>query len=67
MKQLSCLNVVCATHLTRFTLHLSSRLKTCVQWPWMPTEWKATLKASPWQRMFDNAFTWCVGNEEVAQ
>ncbi len=29
------------------------------QWPWMPEEWKKTLKASPWLRMFLNAREWC--------
>jgi phosphoribosylformylglycinamidine synthase len=29
------------------------------QWPWMPEEWKRTLKASPWLRMFLNAREWC--------
>jgi phosphoribosylformylglycinamidine synthase len=29
------------------------------QWPWMPEEWKTTLKASPWLRMFQNARMWC--------
>ncbi|KOX70064.1 Phosphoribosylformylglycinamidine synthase [Melipona quadrifasciata] len=28
------------------------------QWPWMPNDWKYTI--SPWQRIFDNAYTWCV-------
>ncbi len=31
------------------------------QWPWMPQEWKQTLKASPWLRMFQNARAWCDG------
>lgn len=29
------------------------------QWPWMPQEWKQTLNASPWLRMFQNARKWC--------
>lgn len=29
------------------------------QWPWMPEEWKDTLAASPWLRMFQNARSWC--------
>jgi len=29
------------------------------QWPWMPEEWHATLKASPWLQMFQNAYDWC--------
>ncbi|XP_043521833.1 phosphoribosylformylglycinamidine synthase isoform X2 [Frieseomelitta varia] len=28
------------------------------QWPWTPNDWKYTI--SPWQRIFDNAYTWCV-------
>lgn len=28
------------------------------QWPWKPTDWK--YEFAPWQRIFDNAFTWCV-------
>ncbi|XP_025157374.1 phosphoribosylformylglycinamidine synthase isoform X2 [Harpegnathos saltator] len=27
------------------------------QWPWKPSEWN--FEVSPWQRLFDNAFTWC--------
>jgi phosphoribosylformylglycinamidine synthase len=27
-------------------------------WPWLPTEWY-TLKASPWLKMFQNAYDWC--------
>ena len=29
------------------------------QWPWMPEDWKKTLKASPWLKMFQNAGKWC--------
>ena len=29
------------------------------QWGYMPEEWKARLKASPWLRMFQNARQWC--------
>jgi len=29
------------------------------QWAWMPEEWKRTLNASPWLRMFQNARQWC--------
>lgn len=33
------------------------------QWPWMPAEWKETMSrrqgASPWMRMFTNAYDWC--------
>ena len=34
------------------------------RWPWMPAEWKKTLKASPWLRMFQNARDWCVEHRE---
>ncbi|XP_025074546.1 phosphoribosylformylglycinamidine synthase [Pogonomyrmex barbatus] len=27
------------------------------QWPWKPTGWNYDF--SPWQRLFDNAYTWC--------
>lgn len=29
------------------------------QWPWKPANWNYMYKASPWQRLFDNAYTWC--------
>lgn len=29
------------------------------QWPWMPEEWRTTLYASPWLRLFQNAREWC--------
>lgn len=29
------------------------------QWPWIPDDWKR-LKASPWLKMFQNAYDWCV-------
>lgn len=29
------------------------------QWPWMPEEWRTTLDASPWLRLFQNAREWC--------
>ena len=30
------------------------------QWPWMPQEWKKKeWYASPWLRMFKNAYDWC--------
>lgn len=32
------------------------------QWPWMPEDWRRDLKASPWQRMFCNAYDWCLQN-----
>lgn len=28
------------------------------QWPWLPKEWK-DLSASPWLRLFQNAYNWC--------
>lgn len=28
------------------------------QWPWKPTDWE--YQVSPWQRIFDNAFVWCM-------
>ncbi|MEA2098018.1 MAG: phosphoribosylformylglycinamidine synthase [Patescibacteria group bacterium] len=33
------------------------------QLPWIPKEWK-DLKASPWLRMFQNAYNWCTQQEE---
>ncbi|MDP3964723.1 MAG: phosphoribosylformylglycinamidine synthase [bacterium] len=30
------------------------------QWPWMPPEWRQSLTASPWLRLFQNAHTWCL-------
>ncbi|XP_071477860.1 phosphoribosylformylglycinamidine synthase-like [Diadema antillarum] len=32
------------------------------QWPWMPQDWRRDLKASPWLRIFQNAYTWCLDN-----
>lgn len=32
------------------------------QWPWMPEDWKQDLKASPWLKMFCNAYDWCLDN-----
>jgi len=32
------------------------------QWPWLPTAWKQSLKASPWLKMFQNAKEWCDAN-----
>lgn len=32
------------------------------QWAWMPLEWKNSVKTSPWLRMFENAYTWCLKN-----
>ncbi|XP_013775533.1 phosphoribosylformylglycinamidine synthase-like isoform X1 [Limulus polyphemus] len=31
------------------------------QWAWMPEDWR-NIKVSPWLRMFQNAFDWCVDN-----
>ena len=35
------------------------RLFELWQWPWTPREWKQ-LDTSPWFRMFQNAYTWCL-------
>lgn len=32
------------------------------QWPWTPNKWK-DLSASPWLKMFRNAYHWCVENK----
>jgi phosphoribosylformylglycinamidine synthase len=29
------------------------------QWPWMPEQWRGTLNASPWIKIFQNARKWC--------
>ncbi|XP_069840783.1 phosphoribosylformylglycinamidine synthase [Dendropsophus ebraccatus] len=29
------------------------------QWPWMPEDWR-TLEASPWMRLFENGYRWCM-------
>ncbi|MCK4592681.1 phosphoribosylformylglycinamidine synthase subunit PurQ, partial [Candidatus Parcubacteria bacterium] len=34
------------------------------QLPWIPEEWKS-LEASPWLRMFQNAFEWCKQEENI--
>ncbi len=34
------------------------------QWPWMPPEWQDTLEASPWLRLFQNAYEWCLEHME---
>ena len=34
------------------------------QWPWMPTDWRQSMKTSPWLLMFINAFNWC-NNEQL--
>jgi phosphoribosylformylglycinamidine synthase len=33
------------------------------QWGWMPEDLKTSLEASPWLRMFQNAYTWCENNK----
>ncbi|MBP1608919.1 MAG: purL [Acidobacteria bacterium] len=33
------------------------------QWPWMPENWKRSMPASPWLRMFQNARVWCEEND----
>ncbi|MCK5475942.1 MAG: phosphoribosylformylglycinamidine synthase [Candidatus Pacebacteria bacterium] len=33
------------------------------QLPWIPEEWK-DLEASPWLKMFQNAYSWCIQQEE---
>ena len=33
------------------------------QLPWIPGEWK-DLEASPWLQMFQNAYDWCIKQEE---
>ncbi|XP_033111209.1 phosphoribosylformylglycinamidine synthase-like [Anneissia japonica] len=35
------------------------------QWPWMPLEWRETLKVSPWLKMFQNACSWCLETSEA--
>lgn len=30
------------------------------QWPWMPEDWRTTLDVSPWMRLFQNGYSWCV-------
>lgn len=32
-------------------------------WPWMPDEWK-DLEASPWARMLQNAYEWCMEEDK---
>ncbi|MEE6523830.1 hypothetical protein FKM82_022901 [Ascaphus truei] len=32
------------------------------QWPWMPEGWRQTLDVSPWMRLFQNAYSWCLEN-----
>ncbi|KAK9877742.1 hypothetical protein WA026_019422 [Henosepilachna vigintioctopunctata] len=38
---------------------------TCVQpfqWPYMPADW-VNYRSSPWEKMFRNAFTWCLEHQ----
>ncbi|XP_071951338.1 phosphoribosylformylglycinamidine synthase-like [Antedon mediterranea] len=35
------------------------------QWPWMPQDWRETLQASPWMKMFQNACSWCLETSEA--
>ncbi|KYO40912.1 phosphoribosylformylglycinamidine synthase [Alligator mississippiensis] len=30
------------------------------QWPWMPPSWRRDLHISPWLRLFQNAYDWCL-------
>lgn len=30
------------------------------QWPWLPDTWRRNLTVSPWLRLFQNAYNWCV-------
>ncbi|XP_063791223.1 phosphoribosylformylglycinamidine synthase isoform X2 [Pseudophryne corroboree] len=32
------------------------------QWPWMPEEWRKSLDVSPWMRLFENGYKWCLEN-----
>ena len=32
------------------------------QWAYMPEEWKQNLLASPWMKMTQNAYDWCIKN-----
>ena len=35
------------------------------QWAYMPEEWKQKLTASPWLKMTQNAYDWCLKNKSV--
>lgn len=35
------------------------------QWAWMPWDWQGKVKVSPWLRMFENAYCWCVETSSV--
>ncbi|XP_075141937.1 phosphoribosylformylglycinamidine synthase isoform X2 [Leptodactylus fuscus] len=30
------------------------------QWPWMPEDWRKTQGMSPWMRLFENGYSWCL-------
>ncbi|XP_040269282.1 phosphoribosylformylglycinamidine synthase isoform X2 [Bufo bufo] len=30
------------------------------QWPWMPEDWRMTMGVSPWMRLFQNSYSWCL-------
>ncbi|KAG8433499.1 hypothetical protein GDO86_017691 [Hymenochirus boettgeri] len=32
------------------------------QWPWMPESWLQSLRVSPWIRLFQNGYNWCLEN-----
>ncbi|KAM5152249.1 phosphoribosylformylglycinamidine synthase [Mantella aurantiaca] len=32
------------------------------QWPWMPEDWRRSLRVSPWMRLFENGYSWCLKN-----
>lgn len=32
------------------------------QWPWMPEDWHRSLTVSPWMRLFENGYRWCLKN-----
>ncbi|KAM4698098.1 phosphoribosylformylglycinamidine synthase [Rhinophrynus dorsalis] len=32
------------------------------QWPWMPESWRLSLNVSPWMRLFQNGYRWCLEN-----
>ncbi|XP_053326484.1 phosphoribosylformylglycinamidine synthase [Spea bombifrons] len=33
------------------------------QWPWMPEDWRQSLSISPWKRLFQNGYRWCLENQ----
>ncbi|BCB95678.1 phosphoribosylformylglycinamidine synthase [Dissulfurispira thermophila] len=35
------------------------------QWAWMPEDMKKNIKASPWLKMFQNAYNWCIEKYEM--